>query len=100
LNPFEYNIKKKKIKGLGSGFKELGRLDPLNIRYLEKIEDVSEEYFGKQIFIAYTSRNSVTHEAKYWSKQQIVNNITSLMVVYFYTVCEYYDELIISLNKI
>lgn len=99
LNPDEYNNKKRKIKGLGSGFKELSRLDPLNVRYLEKIEDVSEKYFGKQIFIAYTSRNSVTHEAKYWSKQQIVNNITALMVVYFYSVCEYYDELIKSLNR-
>lgn len=90
--PEYYNLKKAK-SGLGSFINALDRLDKNQNRYKKHIKDVPVFKFSQHLFYAYNSRNKVTHEAKKWSKQDIVNHTSSTIVIFIYSVLEYFDEI-------
>ncbi|MBW1612541.1 MAG: hypothetical protein JRJ57_00925 [Deltaproteobacteria bacterium] len=91
-DPDQYPKNITNVKGLGTGFNILSRLDPHGNRYKNQ-EEAAEVRFGKQIQSAYSARNISTHQAKLWTKHQIVKSLTDIICVYVYAILEYNDEL-------
>jgi hypothetical protein len=89
----EYNRVKSKNQGLGNVIKALRKLDPDENRYIKVISDLTNYRFAEDMYYAYSNRNSVTHDAKLWGKQQIVNNTIHAISIYIFSVYEYFSEL-------
>ena len=89
----EYNRIKSKRLGLGDVIKSLRKLDPDENRYNKVVANLTNYRFAEDMHYAYSNRNSVTHEAKLWGKQQIVNSTTYGISIYIFSIYEYYSEL-------
>lgn len=93
VNRADYiNIKQRRL-GLGRVIEALNRLDPDENRYVRQISDVTNYKFAEDMYMAYTSRNSIAHEAKLWGKQQIINNAISSVTIYLYAIYEYHSDI-------
>lgn len=62
-------------------------------RYKPEERNASLIPFGKQMFVAYSNRNVEAHEAENWAEKDIVKIITSCLVIYVFSIFEYYNEL-------
>lgn len=87
-----YNIISRGKKGLGEIMDKLDRLDPTKERYKE-IKNARAVNFGKHICRSYSNRNIDTHNAKEWTELEIITGITSSLLLYIYSCCQYYEEL-------
>jgi hypothetical protein len=87
-----YNFIVSNKKGLGEIFDKLSKLDPTKERFKEH-KNARKINFGKQIQTTYFYRNNDTHSANEWTELEIANAITSCLVVYIFSCCEYYTEL-------
>lgn len=89
----EFKRKPKNQQGLGTLIDYLDRLDSRLNRYKSEERNASLIPFGKQMFVAYSNRNVEAHEAEDWAEKDIVKIITSCLVIYVFSIFEYYNEL-------
>lgn len=89
----EFKSKPKRQQGLGTLIDCLDKLDSRLNRYKPEERNTSLVPFGKQMFVAYNNRNIEAHEAEDWAEKDIVKIITSCLVIYVFSIFEYYDEL-------
>ena len=89
----EFKRKPKNSQGLGKLIDYLDRLDSRLSRYKSEERNASLIPFGKQMFVAYSNRNVEAHAAENWAEKDIVKIITSCLVIYVFSIFEYYVEL-------
>ena len=89
----EYKRNPKNQQGLGKLIDCLDRLDSRLNRYKSNEKTASLIPFGKQMFVAYSSRNIEAHEAENWAEKDIVKTITCCLTIYIFSIFEYYSEL-------
>ncbi|WP_421799382.1 hypothetical protein [Haliscomenobacter sp.] len=85
----EYNRITLHKQGLGAVIKSLGKLDPDGNRRAQ----ITNYRFAEDMYYAYSNRNTITHDAKLWGKQQLVVNTTYAITIYIFSIYEYYSEL-------
>lgn len=92
IDSSSYNFIVSNKKGLGEILNKLSRIDPTKER--NKTDRLARNInFGKQIQTTYFYRNNDVHSANDWTELEVINAITSCLVIYVFIVCQYYSEI-------
>lgn len=92
IDSVSYNYIYNNKKGLGDIFNKLNKIDPTKER--NKSNKLARSLnFGKQIQTTYFYRNNDVHSANDWTELEVVNAITSCLVIYIYICSQYYSEI-------